>query len=746
MTQAQLGGRFRTDLEGLRGIAILLVLGFHAGLPGFSGGFVGVDVFFVLSGFLITGLLLREKETTGGIGLRTFYARRARRILPAAAVVLVITLIATALMVAPLDVPGFADDAAAAALSVGNIRFAMQSMDYFAATSSPSPFLHYWSLGVEEQFYLVWPALLLLAVRFGRPRVSVGVVLAVLVVVSLAIAVVLTDVAAPWAFYSLPSRAWQLGIGGLLACLPLAAVGRTTGNVLAIGGWLGLAAVVLAGSVLITAGTPYPGLAALLPTLGSAALIAAGNHPWSPGAVLAIAPLRFLGRVSFSLYLIHWPILLLPAVGLALGAQLPLEQRLALCAAAIGLAWLCWRYVEDPFHRGRRFTLPASRVLALGGASIVATAIFAALVGLNAIRLIDAPVQAGTGSVPGAQATPVPNPGGVPIGDGGPDGTPPPGLATEDPDATDEPEPTDEPGPTPGIGETPAPGATPTPVPEPTPTPVPYPVAVTGPLPGNVKPALSAAADDWERLFKDGCELQYAGTDPPACNYGDPKGTKTVALVGDSMAGQWYPALERIAGEKHWKITTFIKFACRFTDIRQYSRILKREYTECEGWIPNVVAKLKQIKPDLTLLSFDRSPGVLDPADDNPVRQGQGMARLLADVPGRIGIIVSTPQLPWDVPECLSAHKSDVTACDAARSPAFGWRYKLVEKAAVKDLGPRAVVINLSDWVCPGKTCPVVMDGMIVWRDYYHLTATFSATLAPALEAKLPDLDEAAAQ
>jgi peptidoglycan/LPS O-acetylase OafA/YrhL len=737
--QARQSGGFRADLEGLRGVAILLVLLFHAGIPGFAGGFVGVDVFFVLSGFLITGLLLREREQHGRVNLRAFYARRARRILPAAAVVLVITLIVAAFMVAPLDLPRFASDAAASALSVGNIRFATQSVGYFSASESPSPFLHYWSLGVEEQFYLIWPAVLILAARWGRPAVGVAVALVLVFVTSLVAAIVITDISAPWAFYSLPTRAWQLALGGVLAAVPLLSGSRNPNPLLAGIGWLGLLAVVAAGTVLISPDTAYPGVAAILPTLGTAALIASGTRPGSPGAVLAVAPLRFLGRISFSLYLIHWPILILPAASLTLGAELPLAERLLLCVAAIALAWLSWRFVEEPFHRGRLFAGRPNRVLALGTGSIVVTAVFAIIVGLTATRLLDAPVQAGTGVVTPSHA-PATNPGSVPGGqDRGPDGTPPPGVATIGPEETDPPEAT------PGPGGTPVPGE-PTPVRTPKPPKVPYPIPGSGPLAGNIKPALSVASNDWERLYKDGCELEYAGSAPPSgCKYGDPNGDYTVALVGDSMAGQWFPALEAIATERHWRIYVFIKFACRFEDIQQYSRVIKRDYWECNAWIPNVVNRLKEIKPDLTLVSADRSPGVIDPADDNPVRQGQAMARLFTDVPGKVGIIVSTPQLPWDVPACLSAHKSDVTACEADKSDAFGWRRLLSERAAVKDLGDRARVVDMSKWLCPGVSCPAVLDNFIAWRDYFHLTATFATNLAPAFASQLSPLVDAAA-
>ena len=180
--QPDSGASFRPDVEGLRGVAILLVLLFHAALP-IPGGFVGVDVFLVISGFLITGLLLRERETTGRIGLIAFYGRRIRRLLPAAAVVIAVVMPLAFVALPPLDRPSAMTDGGAAVLCVSNIRSAMGAGDYFAAVATPSPFLHFWSLSLEEQFYLVWPVLLLTAARCRRARLAVGITLLVLLVV-----------------------------------------------------------------------------------------------------------------------------------------------------------------------------------------------------------------------------------------------------------------------------------------------------------------------------------------------------------------------------------------------------------------------------------------------------------------------------------------------------------------------------------------------------------------------------------
>ena len=229
--------RFRPELEGLRGVAILLVVACHAAIPGAEAGFIGVDMFFVLSGFLITGLLVTESERTGRIHLAAFYARRARRILPAAAVVLVVSLVAARAVMSPLDLSRIADDGLAAGLSLANIHFAVSTTDYFAPVDA-SPLLHFWSLSLEEQFYLFWPALLIIATRFARPRRVMIVLAGIVLIGALLLCVAVTAGAPAWAYYALPTRAWQLAAGGVLA-LAGAALTRIPWPIAASVGWLG---------------------------------------------------------------------------------------------------------------------------------------------------------------------------------------------------------------------------------------------------------------------------------------------------------------------------------------------------------------------------------------------------------------------------------------------------------------------------------------------------------------------------
>jgi peptidoglycan/LPS O-acetylase OafA/YrhL len=672
---------FRADLEGLRGVAILLVLAFHAGIPGFGGGFIGVDVFYVLSGFLITGLLLRERERTGRIGLRAFYARRARRILPAAAAILVVTLVAAALVISPLDLPPVARDAVAVALSAGNIRFALGATDYFAAGVAPSPFLHYWSLGVEEQFYLVWPALLIVAMRIGRPRPAAALALAAVVVVSYAAALWLTDYSAAWAFYSLPTRAWQLALGGLIAA-GAAWHARIPDRVMIPVGWLGLAAIVAAGVLIDPDTMPYPGVAALAPTVGAAAVILAGGRGGPIASLLARPWLRFLGKISFSLYLVHWPMLVLPATHLAIGEELPLALRIVLVLVSIVAAWASYRWIEEPFHRGRRWSVSAGRTVALGGAAIALTAVFAFGVNVYAARGLDAYSGPPDGVV---QATD--------------DGTWPPGPAST-------------PGP---IGPGPQ------------------------PLARDLRPSLAAARADWERIQLDDCTLSNRETQPPDCVYGDAQGDRTVVLLGDSHAAQWFPALERIAKGERWRLIPYTKLSCRFLDMRMYSLIFKREYTECTTWRKLVIEELQRLKPDLVVVAAARDLQPMVPADDDARLQGEAMARFLVQVPGRIGILVDTPESNYDVPACLALHRDDVRPCETARAVAFSSRHLVLEQAAADASG--ATLVDLSDTICWRDPCPVVSGRTLMWRDRQHFTATYAASLAGALFAALPSLD-----
>lgn len=336
--------KYRPDVDGLRAIAVILVLLFHAG-AGFTGGFIGVDVFFVISGFLITGLLCKE-ERAGTYSLAGFWVRRVRRIIPAASFIVAITLIVGLVLLFPSDLKDLAKSTIAQQLVVANIFF-WRDTNYFAGPADFKPLLHTWSLAVEEQFYLFYPLLLITACRYCRR--FAWVVLLLLAVISLGVSEwgVRTYT---WAtFYLLPTRAWELLIGALLVFVRLPRRSVPWRDNAATG--LGLAAIVAAGW-LYDSSTRFPGFTALIPCLATALIIYANATQLTWVArVLASRPLVLIGLISYPLYLWHWPILAFFRYWM--GHNLPVWVTVVALGISFPLAYLTWRYIETPFRRGR---------------------------------------------------------------------------------------------------------------------------------------------------------------------------------------------------------------------------------------------------------------------------------------------------------------------------------------------------------------------------------------------------------
>lgn len=358
---------YRPDIDGLRAVAVLAVVLFHGGL-GLPGGYVGVDVFFVISGYLITSLLLKELAT-GSLSLAGFWERRIRRIFPALLVMTLAVTAVSALVLLPDAFRAVGKVAAAQALLLANLAFwhnaTWHSSGYFAAASEEMPLLHTWSLAVEEQFYLFLPVLLLIVSRLRTPadprqaRQRLLTWLLALTGASFLASVVTLAFSPSAAFYWLPTRAWELLIGAALACLPGPAL-RTGGRTRAWLGWAGLG-MILVPALAYDSRTPFPGLAALPVCLGSCGILwsQAAAAPLAEsgltgvGRLLACRPLVQIGRMSYSLYLWHWPLLALGQYVWVMEGQPPWPIRLGLLALAFLAAALSWRWVETPFRRGR---------------------------------------------------------------------------------------------------------------------------------------------------------------------------------------------------------------------------------------------------------------------------------------------------------------------------------------------------------------------------------------------------------
>ncbi|MGX6604158.1 acyltransferase family protein [Micromonosporaceae bacterium Da 78-11] len=668
---------FRPDIEGLRAIAVLLVVLSHAGVPLVAGGYVGVDVFFVISGFLITSLLLREVERTGRLSVPRFYGRRAVRLLPIAALVLISTLLAARLWLPVVRLGDLARDAVAAAGYVANLRFAVTGTDYLNADLPPSPFQHFWSLAVEEQFYLLWPLLILAGARWFPGRRRLAALLGVLVAVSFAVSVTETARSAPWAYFGPHTRAWELGVGALLA-LAARRLALLPAPARAALGWVGLAAVLVA-AVRFDDATAYPGWRAALPVAGAAALLAARGA--GVGRMLRLPPMQTLGRLSYGWYLWHWPFLLIgPA---ALGLAGTTGQKLLLAVGALGLAWATYRWVESPLRHRPTLRDRARRGLGLGAG-------LSAAVAAVAVVLLLLPHSV---AVSGTQDD----------------------LRTAL-DATAEPAQV--------LTRAIAAGRD------------------LRDLPANLTPALAKAARDRPRVWTDGCHVDVPVTTvPDGCVFGDPASATTVVLYGDSHAAQWFPAMERLARDRHWKLVEMSKSSCSAADLPLWHDTLKRAYLECAAFHRSALDRIARLDPALVVVgsSFNYRP--VTPAADLTAQWEAAWDRTFAQLSAggaRVAAIADTPYMGGPVPQCLAAPANAGHLNRCARSLRSALRGPEQRQAFLTYEGSaRATIINPITWFCT-DTCPAVVGNVLVYRDSNHMTTTYSAALAPLLGAQLP--------
>jgi peptidoglycan/LPS O-acetylase OafA/YrhL len=369
--------RFRPDVEGLRAVAIATVVLYHAAIPGFGGGYVGVDVFFVISGFVITELLLRQVDRYGRPQFGVFYARRARRILPAAGLVAVAAVLATYKWLGFIRGNEVADDARWVAVFLGNVHFAAIGTNYFQSQLPPSPLQNYWSLAVEEQFYLVYPSailLLALAWRTYNLRRKVMLFSGAVVILSLAWCIHATAVDGASAYFVIWTRAWELALGGFVAA------GRELWTRIKPGisvfiSWTGLAAILFA-AMRFSSATEYPGWLAVIP-VGGAALVILGGTTYRRFGAEAILMRRLpglIGRLSYSIYLWHWPVLMIASQ--AASKPLTLGQRIFWLTVSIIAAVITYRIVENPVRYSKLLAKSWIRSVALGGLIVVIILLF----------------------------------------------------------------------------------------------------------------------------------------------------------------------------------------------------------------------------------------------------------------------------------------------------------------------------------------------------------------------------------
>ncbi|MFU8871212.1 acyltransferase family protein [Micromonospora sp. SL4-19] len=675
--------RFRGDVAGLRAVAVGLVLLYHAGLPFLPGGFVGVDVFFVISGFLITGQLVAEIERTGRVSLLGFYARRAKRILPAATVVLAATAVAVWLFVPGDRWEDIGGDIAAAAIYVVNWRFADRAVDYLAADILPSPVQHFWSLAVEEQFYLIWPLLIILAILVARrirranvrPVLWVG--LAVLAVPSFAWSIVATAASPQRAFFVSTTRMWELAVGAAIALIGVNAVRLPRGLAVVLG-WLGLAAIV-ASAVLVSAETAWPGYAAALPTLGAAAVITAGAAAGSRGPVLLLGtrPFRWVGDLSYSLYLWHWPMLMVAA---AHWNGLSLTRGLAVAAASVIPAWITFRLVENPLRYSRAISTSPRLALSLGG-NFTLAGICAGLA-LLLVNTWAAGPTSGRTYAPGA------------------------GLLAAASDT------------------------------------VPI-----GPVPESydfITPDPRRATKDVPDSTPDGCFQDMVSAELIWCTYGKPDGATTVALVGDSKMDQWLPAFQVLAAENDWKLVVAFKGACPFTTASTLKGDdPTKPYPDCTEWNRTLLQRLVAERPDYVVTNHVSARAMDDAGRasvDGMVAGMRSAWKTLDEAGSKVIVLANNPHPGGNMPQCAGKNRDHLSACAFDRkrheqNEAYQTQRKAVAGVAEVEM------IDLFDAICPTEKCPVVFGNVMVYRGGSHLTATYVRSLAPQLAKALSEAD-----
>jgi peptidoglycan/LPS O-acetylase OafA/YrhL len=700
---------FRRDIEGLRALAVGFVILFHAKFFGLTGGFIGVDVFFVVSGFLITSLLINEHSSVGEISLKNFYARRARRLLPASAIVIGLTALASRIWLEPLRLKDIGTDAVASGGFFANILFGVRSTDYLQAGQPPSPFQHFWSLSVEEQFYIVWPALLMLLLWKSRERHTRAIVaVSILSVASLALCIWQTTQSQPWAFFGLHTRAWELGIGALVA-LCWKYVEQLPTNFRAVIGWLGLFAIVVSG-LTITEKMAFPGKLALLPVVATALVLMAGQHAhWGPQRILSLQPLQWIGARSYSIYLWHWPVLIIAESHAA--RALTVTERLIAIAASVIAASLSHHFLENPVRHSVSLQAKPRLALMVGGALIVLSVgvgfvLRTSSVALSTDVIADAPVA--IASTTTSTTAPVVST----------DSTVAPVETTTSLVTIPE-------GPPPSI-------VNPT---------VPIDAVIAGALtdevPANLQPSLRGASGDKPEIYDNGCHVNLVSVEPQVCVYGDTTSDFTVALYGDSHAAQWFPALNQIALERQWRLVILTKMGCTTIDLITANSLVGPTYPGCRPWREKVLERLSAENVHVVFMTNSNrltDPSTGQPFADSIVKAGSATLMTQLQSMGISPIVITdTPYPGTDVPICLSKAIKNVGSCAVSRDK--GIRANRQQTSIDVAVDNNAQYLDVSHWVCSLDTCPVITGNILMYRDSHHLTTTYVQFLTPLIEA-----------
>ncbi|SOD71578.1 peptidoglycan/LPS O-acetylase OafA/YrhL [Jatrophihabitans sp. GAS493] len=670
---------FRPDVEGMRAVAVALVVLYHCGVTAIPGGYVGVDVFFVISGFLITSLLVREFETGGRISISDFYARRFRRILPAATVVLIATVAASALFLPITRIASIAKDAIWTSVFMANFRFSATGTNYLSAAAPPSPLQHYWSLAVEEQFYFVWPLLLFMILKLGRGgklhRVPTTLITAGLCVVSFLWCVSSTSSNATVAYFSPFTRAWELGIGALIAVSGVAlASTRMAKWIPFVAGWIGIVMIGYA-AVHFTAATPFPGKAAALPVIGTGLLIIGGQYRARGGAnwILTFPLLQWVGKLSYGWYLWHWPIL---TIATERYPNLTVFEKLLLALAGLLLAFVSFHVIEGPVRRSVPLLKSAYLSIFCGLLAIATVIAFA-----NAFLVMDN----GRTTLARSQAAAAAKQVGTNTG-----------TATANTVLADVKDAAND-------------------------TKIPSPLTV---------PLLLVPSDKGP-AYAEGCIANIESTTSKICKHLATSQSPTVVLFGDSHAAQWMPALENIATRTPINLYVITKQSCPVADIEVLNPTTKNNYPQCSQWRQWALGQIKALHPSLVVVGehIEAQP---NGAGDTSWQAGlQKSLTTLKSSADNVAVLSDVPAHAQPTAECLSQHGRDISKCGDSPANSILLQHEAANAATAQQVG--VSYVDAVPWLCTTKICPAVIANTVTSFDGTHLSASYSTYLGTAL-------------
>ncbi|MDQ0709383.1 peptidoglycan/LPS O-acetylase OafA/YrhL [Arthrobacter woluwensis] len=702
-------GKFRTDIQALRALAVAAVVVNHLWPAALPGGYVGVDIFFVISGFLITRHLVGELRGTGRVRFAAFYARRMRRLLPAALLVSVVGLVASWFILPYSRWLDVAWETLAASFYGENWMLAAKSIDYSADHELATPVQHYWSLSVEEQFYLIWPLLLagafLLALRLRKqPLRLLSLVMGVVFAASLAYSVYFTATSKNEAYFVTTTRAWEFALGGLLAIVTFALSGRgarahdaeppaAAQRWMGALGFAGVAALVYSLATFSTE-TDFPGFMALIPVLGTGAIVLSGSVlgrsalPW-----VGFRPVQFLGDISYSLYLWHWPLIIL-AMPL-LGRELGNREKVVIAVLAIILAFLTKRYVEDP-GRTRLFRNRKARVTILAGFGTMAVA------GALSVAMVFSAGQAEKMEQEQlAQLAKSPCYGAASLlkGSSCPNKYGPPDAQN--------------------IGKAESP----------------Y-FAVPG-CRGAADPLVVQGVS-----YLQECDFSQGKAD-----------AKDVWFIGDSHAEQWKSVFFDLARKQQWKVRMSLAGGCSLADVRRVAfmdapRLDATSQRKCLDWSRQVSDRIMKQRPELVVASTFSAKETIDDGTgrDQLSQYHSSTERRIAKWAqnGTRVIIVRDPPLTLgkSTPTCVLNNKGNALACATERAKALvaDPTAQAAEKLQVRNLK----VLDMTDQFCDDSRCYAVTGGLFVYFDNNHLTRSYVESLAPVFERRLLGLAQGA--